>query len=150
MQFQTIVKNPGQTVVGPGFSLYKGSALLKRRLNMKRKRPTEDAIVESISAWEVLASVGICAMQMIESIQYAEHSDDWSVLEDLAHQMDGALVVQAQFCMENERLLKLINVELPPNMVTIRTKNPLFRSHRKESTDDESDSPPDDLGELPF
>lgn len=117
---------------------------------MRKKRPTEEKSINLVSAWDVTAAVGIVAMQIVESVQYAEHSDNWTVLENLAEQLDSAIFMQAAFCMENERLLRLISVEVPPNMAVIRVRNPMYTGRDAKLSPDGDSSTVEDLGELPF
>ena len=117
---------------------------------MRTKRPTEDKTIRYVSGWDVTAAVGITCMQLIENIQYADGIRTNESLVDLSKQLDNAIHMQAQFCMENQRLLKLIMVELPPNLAAIKVKNPLYDEEAAKRYSDEQRFTSDGFGDNPF
>src|ERR1044071_2361152 len=107
---------------------------------MKKRRPNEDDAINMVPAWDVLTSVGVTGMQMVEAIEYGDYEVGFGNLLDLARQMDAALQVLASFSIDNEKLLRLVLVEVPPNIVSIRAKNPLYQKDMGVPPSDEGDT----------
>lgn len=117
---------------------------------MRKKRPTEEAILNKVSLWDVFAAVGIVGMQIVEHIQFADRDYEDKTLDQLAKTLDTQLNVMAATCMEYESLFRLAMTELPPGFAGIKTINPLYHGDvTKPSHDDDGNV--SDLGDrLPF
>jgi hypothetical protein len=119
-------------------------------MEMKRKRPTEDAADRTASAWQILAAVAIQAMQMMEYIEYADHEWWDTKLVRMSHVLNDQLEMQAVLAVECEHMLKSTWIDVPEHFAVTTASNPYFNA-TMETPPDNSNGASHDLGdELPF
>lgn len=117
---------------------------------MKKKRPTEEQSLHHVSAWDILASLGINCEMLEEHLRFATDFDIDQRLNELLRNLSNSNEMMALFVIENEKLLRLVMVELPPNMAAIKIRNPLYSGASKPSDEISRDGDDDSMGELPF
>lgn len=112
------------------------------------KRPTEDKSLRYVSVWDVLLSVGVNIEMLSEFAQYGESAWVDPTTLDLIRTLSTANEMLSACAIDYEGLFKTAQVELPPNIVQVRMKNPLYEGDTTKPTyDDEGDVV--DLGDEP-
>lgn len=117
---------------------------------MKKQRPTEEKATAHVSLNDVFTAVGVVGMQIVEHVQFADHSFVDKTLDELVKKFNTQLQVMACACIEYEELFNIVMVELPPNIVGIKTKNPLYVGDVTEPSYDDDGNVIDLGDDFPF